>query len=638
VRTGSFKGVLLSTIVIASIIGLAMPLLSPSPVHAALTSHAPIYINDNSQFTSANGVTSGSGTENDPYIIQNWDISAGNAPCIEIRNTTAYFIIRNCYVHDGGSNYVGIYFYNVTKGVIDNTITENNQVGICLESSDNNLVSNNLARNNYYEGIHLYNFSNNTTLNYNTCENNIIGISLSYSSNNTISNNTCENNSILGIFLYISNNNLIDNNICEKKEEIGIHLENSLNNTISNNVTKESVYGIYLENSDNNLVSNNIARNNSYDGIDLYYSDNNLVSNNICKNNVRDGISHLYSENNTLVNNTFKSNGYGIYVRYSNNNRIYHNNFINNAIQAYDYGSNYWDNGYPSGGNYWSDYTGEDENHGANQDIPGGDGIGDTPYYISGDTNRDRYPIMSSFPFRDVGIEISPSYQDVPAKTVLTYTVTVTNPGTENDNYDLTVSDNTGWGPTLLNNLLEVPAAENRQTILNVTIPENATPCTEDSIMVVATSRANNMVRDTGTCVAHVFSPKAGFKLENLYKVGLDMNLWPENGSKLVVKFYKYDSTYQAENVIENFAPPKHIENIENIPHPSGLPVEIVRLVLTTDDTANEISTIASFTATKSVLFGRYGKIKTEYSKTGADKPALFKEYSDIKKQYAKAP
>ncbi|MDI6707608.1 MAG: hypothetical protein QME47_00720, partial [Candidatus Thermoplasmatota archaeon] len=33
-----------------------------------IASHAPIYINGNSQFTSANGVTSGSGTESDPYI------------------------------------------------------------------------------------------------------------------------------------------------------------------------------------------------------------------------------------------------------------------------------------------------------------------------------------------------------------------------------------------------------------------------------------------------------------------------------------------------------------------------------------------------------------------------------------------
>jgi len=586
--------------VVASIIALAIPLLSPSPVHAALTSHAPIYINGNAGFTKPDPVNGGgSGTAGDPYIIENWDISAENYPGIEIRNTTAYFIIRNCYVHDGGSNYVGTYFYNVTKGVIDNTITENNEVGICLEYSDNNLIK----------------------------------------------NNTCENNSILGIFLYISNNNLIDNNICEKNKQIGIHLENSDNNTISNNIAKNTqIYdGIDLENSNNNFVSNNTCKNNNRSGIFLYLSWNNTIDNNTCRNNYWDGI-HLNSSVNNLVSNNTCSNssyGYGIYIVWSSdNNRAYHNNILNNAIQAYDAGSNYWDNSYPSGGNYWGDYTGVDENQGENQDIPGSDGIGDTPYDISGGSNRDRYPFMSPFPFRDVDIMISPIYRDGPAKTVLTYIITATNVGTENDNYDLTVSDDAGWSPTLLDSLPEVPKGENRQATLSVTIPENATPCTESHIMVVATSRADNKMRDIGTCVAHAISPKAEFKLENLYKVGLDMNLWLENGSKLVVKFYKYDNvTPDNQCIIENFAPPKHVENIENVPHPSGLtPVEIVRLVLTTDDTENIISTLASFTATKSVLASRYLKIKSEYVKPGADKPALATEYLKVKTQYVKAP
>jgi len=37
-----------------------------------------------------------------------------------------------------------------------------------------------------------------------------------------------------------------------------------------------------------------------------------------------------------------------------------------------------------------------DENHGPNQDIPGPDGIGDTPYDIPGG-NQDRYPLMRAF-------------------------------------------------------------------------------------------------------------------------------------------------------------------------------------------------------------------------------------------------
>ncbi len=57
---------------------------------------------------------------------------------------------------------------------------------------------------------------------------------------------------------------------------------------------------------------------------------------------------------------------------------------------------NKWDNNYPLGGNYWSDYSGVDNFKGPNQDIPGSDGIGDTPYIIDADS-QDNYPLMESF-------------------------------------------------------------------------------------------------------------------------------------------------------------------------------------------------------------------------------------------------
>ena len=50
----------------------------------------------------------------------------------------------------------------------------------------------------------------------------------------------------------------------------------------------------------------------------------------------------------------------------------------------------------PSGGNYWSDYAGADVKSGPNQDLPGSDGIGDTPYIIDVN-NTDRYPLMNPY-------------------------------------------------------------------------------------------------------------------------------------------------------------------------------------------------------------------------------------------------
>ena len=75
----------------------------------------------------------------------------------------------------------------------------------------------------------------------------------------------------------------------------------------------------------------------------------------------------------------------------------YNLNFINNSnYNAYDNSAtNTWDNGYPDGGNYWWNYNGADIFKSPNQDIPGSDGIGDTPYNISGGAGaKDRYPFM----------------------------------------------------------------------------------------------------------------------------------------------------------------------------------------------------------------------------------------------------
>jgi parallel beta-helix repeat protein len=632
---------------ITSIIALAIPILSPSTVHADLTSHAPIYIDGNAGFTPENGVNGGGlGIESDPYIIENWVISASSASGIDIRNTTAYFIIRNCLVENGGSSYAGIYFDNVRNGKIDNTCENKNYYGIHIQGSDNNIISNNTCENNgvsnvqYKGGIYLdysyasggwligsdnnildnntcknntgygstgfgirLDFAHNNTLTNNTCENNAgYGILLEDASfNNTLTNNTCENNKYYGIYLYHQVwNNRIDNNIVESNSNGGITLsDNADNNLVSNNIVENNgSRGIYIRgNSDNNLVSNNIVEN-SYDGVILGGSDNNRVSNNIVKNNSDWGIS-LGGSNNLIENNIVENNYYGIYLVNSyyntltnniveNNgcgirnysfpyrsdyNRIYHNNFINNAAKAYDECSNYWDNGYPSGGNYWSDYTGVDDNRGPNQDIPGPDGMGDSPYNISGGSNRDHYPLMNPWPYIKtrvvVNLAISTGYQIGMPGTTLTYTVTVNNFGAENDNYDLSISDNAvpSWGPTLDNYALgPIPPGENRTTTLSVTIPENAQMGEEDVVTVTATSQENENVTDNASCIARSatisceLSIDPGFSGGNLPGENTTFTVWVKNTSDAPLFRDNYTLT-ASDNLGWNL----WIENIENV-------------------------------------------------------------------------
>ena len=74
---------------------------------------------------------------------------------------------------------------------------------------------------------------------------------------------------------------------------------------------------------------------------------------------------------------------------------IYHNNFENftvgTTLQTLVNVS--FNASYPVGGNYWSNYTGVDHYSGSGQNLPGPDGIGDTPYIINA-TLKDNYPLM----------------------------------------------------------------------------------------------------------------------------------------------------------------------------------------------------------------------------------------------------
>jgi len=347
---------------IASIIALTIiPLLSASLVHAASTSHAPISINGNTQLAAAsNG--GGDGTAGNPYIIENYVISASSANGIVIQNTTAYFIVRNCLVENGGSTYhgiyAGIYLDNVVNGKIENNTCSNNGDGISLWYSPYNNLTNNTCENNTYSGISLW-YSSYNNLTNNTCENNNTGIYPSGSSNDNLTNNTCSNNTWNGFFLNGSSNDNLTNNTCNNNHN-GISL---------NGVSIDNTTGSTCE---NNNLTNNTCSNNNMNGILLNGFSNVNRTNNNC--------------NNILTNNTCENNNYGIYLGGSDNNRIYHNNFINNSTQAYDNDANYWDNGYPSGGNYWSDWQSPDADN---------NGIVDNPRTITGGTNQDHYPLIA---------------------------------------------------------------------------------------------------------------------------------------------------------------------------------------------------------------------------------------------------
>jgi len=207
----------------AYVIGADLIYAPPAPSPGG-TYHAPITIVGNGQFTSGNGVISGSGTIGDPYIIEGWSIDASAANGIDISSTSAYFIIRNCLIENGGNTHIGISFSFVVNGTIYTNEANSNNVGISLLFSPKNSILANITNSNE------------------------IGISVVASDNNNISMNISRHNSNDGIILTFSSYNLLSLNAFESNGGNGIGLTSSSFNTIVfNGCLGNSLHGIYVD-------------------------------------------------------------------------------------------------------------------------------------------------------------------------------------------------------------------------------------------------------------------------------------------------------------------------------------------------------------------------------------------------------
>jgi len=203
-----------------------------------------IYINDNwFQINQTNDWCSGSGTWNDPYIIENVTLSSFNPNYIRIENTDEHFILNNCTLLTLGIGMWtldGIYLNNVTNGIIENCKLAYNRNSIKLNNSHNITIRDNQI---YY---HL-----------------LTGINLEYSNNNTIIEN---DESIVGY---------------EGISQIGIFLNRSNDNNITHNRIEDNYYGIILDHSNYTEVSYNVLRGNDYCIEEFTSHDNDIKYNDV---------------------------------------------------------------------------------------------------------------------------------------------------------------------------------------------------------------------------------------------------------------------------------------------------------------------------------------------------------------------
>lgn len=329
-----------------------------------------IIIYGNSQWVDFKnaGKCTGQGTYSDPYIIEDLEIDAeGSGRSITIINSDVYFKIENCTVYDTLDRRwpedSGIYLSNVANAnLINNTVFDNFN-GIFLQyNCYNNTISGNAVINNYFMGITLEN-SDYNTVSENTINQNYGGIYVEDSDNNKISGNTANNN-YWGINLPNSDYNTISGNIINNNNESGICLHSGNYNNISGNIMIEC--GLQVSSRFSNppnlgdLTSNNIDSTNLVNGKPLYYYTNeiNLGTNNFTNagqvflincddcliSNLNtsycsSGIALYYCNNNNLSGNTASNNEYGIYLMNCDGNDVSGNTVNQNFGGIYLTGS-----------------------------------------------------------------------------------------------------------------------------------------------------------------------------------------------------------------------------------------------------------------------------------------------------------
>jgi parallel beta-helix repeat protein len=340
--------------------------------------HSPISILGNGDFTAANGVVSGTGTQSDPYVISGWEINVGSAQYgVKIENVSAHFVLRGLIIQ-GGSDSEGaaIRIGFSSGGRLDQCAISGATNGIELISSsgitmrqcvlyvngiglrvdgetaeeyDHDIDASNLFNDKailYYYGLdgatieaqktsHLtVANSQNVTIQDNDVANGD-GIQLAFVTDSVVSANQAYRTSnvptLNGITLYQSSGNTVIANSVRNNRLAGIQVTLSDNNQIEANAVWANDSGIRLLASDGNVVTGNHLYANP---VAVYLSGgssaNRIEKNVIEQENTKQGIDLEVASDNEIVENGITDAEIGIMISAdASTNHFVHNTILN---------------------------------------------------------------------------------------------------------------------------------------------------------------------------------------------------------------------------------------------------------------------------------------------------------------------
>ena len=220
------------------------------------------------------------------------------------------------------------------------------------------------------------------------------GFLVNNAENVVVTGNNFDNDGGNGVFLtgvqgFVASGNQLDN------DSNAIFMSNGIDAVVANNTALADQDGglIATDITGFDVIGNNISDEPDNSVLDISACSNFALTDNTFFDD-GNAVDISGASQGTLIGNGFIDDASSFDLSSPVIAQSYHNDFISDQGWVIDGATLAWDDGYPEGGNYWSNYTGVDLFSGPGQNVPGADGLGDTPFVLDL-LDIDHYPLMT---------------------------------------------------------------------------------------------------------------------------------------------------------------------------------------------------------------------------------------------------